>query len=308
MASSSTGFTLAQQGINLANAATSALTGGRATVMRYPLKRIEAGSDYLEIKILKYVPAGGNLGKAAGSLSIGTASGAAQSPIAYIHLPMPQNISESQNVSWGEDSIDPYSAFVYGKSMDLINSKGLTDVSEALQDSLKTANATFAGGNGQALLKSKFAAAAASSLGANVSETSVLARTTGQVINPNMELLFNGPSIRTFPFTFEFAPRDPSESRMVKGIISKLKKHMLTKKGGGGLFISTPDIFQLTYRTGGKKHPFLNAFKPAALVGLDVNYTGSGTYATYNDATPVHISMSLTFKELNPIYFEDEGY
>ena len=28
-------------------------------------------------------------------------------------------------------------------------------------------------------------------------------------------------------------------------------------------------------------------------------------YATYQDGTPVHIRMSLTLKEINPIYMED---
>ena len=42
---------------------------------------------------------------------------------------------------------------------------------------------------------------------------------------------------------------------------------------------------------------------------MQVNYTGAGTFASYSDGTPVNIKMSLTFKELNPIYFEDyEGF
>ena len=56
---------------------------------------------------------------------------------------------------------------------------------------------------------------------------------------------------------------------------------------------------------GGKAHPFLNRFKSCALESINVNYTGSGTYATYPDGTPVHMKMDLTFKELNPIYAED---
>ena len=57
--------------------------------------------------------------------------------------------------------------------------------------------------------------------------------------------------------------------------------------------------------TGNKPHPFLNRFKPMALTDMQINYTGSGTYATYHDGTPVHIQVTLTFKELNPIYSED---
>ena len=72
-----------------------------------------------------------------------------------------------------------------------------------------------------------------------------------------------------------------------------------------GIMISAPDVFLLEYRSRGRVHPFLNAFKTCALTGLNVNYTNSGTYASYEDGTPVNIRMDLTFKEINPIYHED---
>ena len=56
---------------------------------------------------------------------------------------------------------------------------------------------------------------------------------------------------------------------------------------------------------GSGKHPFLNSFKHCALASIQMNYTGSGTYATYDDGTPVHMNMGMTFQELNPIYAED---
>lgn len=321
------GFTLAQQGVNLAPSSTTLASlvqqavskptvfqeniGGSGTgapLLRYPLKRIDASSDYLEIKVLEYIPGGATLSSQAGTLSIGNASSnisTNQKPLAYIQLPVPQNITDNQSVDWGDDSLDPYSAFVFAKTNEIIGSSGIDQIPGILENALKTAQNTFTTAGGQSLLRSKMAAAAVSGIGANVSLEGVLARTTGQVINPNLELLFKGPNIRTFPFVFEFAPREPAESAAVKKIIWTLKRHMVTKRVSGGLFIKTPDIFQLTYKTGSKAHPFLNKFKPAALLNMDVNYTGSGTYATYNDATPVHITMSLVFKELNPIYFDE---
>ena len=38
---------------------------------------------------------------------------------------------------------------------------------------------------------------------------------------------------------------------------------------------------------------------------MNVNYTNSGTFASYSDGTPVSIQVNLTFKELNPIYQQD---
>ena len=77
------------------------------------------------------------------------------------------------------------------------------------------------------------------------------------------------------------------------------------ESGGRGLYLSSPDLFLLRYLSGGKDHPFLNSFKACALTNLSVNYTGAGTYSTYKDSTPVHMKVSMVFKETNPIYDED---
>ena len=124
-----------------------------------------------------------------------------------------------------------------------------------------------------------------------------------------MELLFNGVTLRSFNFTFDLAPRDEPESLIIKKIIRVFKKYMAAKttsaNSGNGLFIASPDVFQLTYKKGNTDHPFLHTFKPMALLNASVNYTGSGVYATYRDGTPVHMQLSLSFQELNPIYNED---
>ena len=84
---------------------------------------------------------------------------------------------------------------------------------------------------------------------------------------------------------------------------------MAPRKGsdteGAGLFISAPRVFLLKYKSGNLDHPYLHKFKPCALTSMGMNYTGSGSYATYEDKTPVHMKLSLSFTELNPIYNED---
>ena len=139
---------------------------------------------------------------------------------------------------------------------------------------------------------------------------SAIGRAEGMALNSNLELLFDSVNLRTFPFTINFSPRTRQESMMVKHIIRAFKSSMAAKKGTseqgqGGIFLRAPDVFQLRYLHRGKDHPFLNSFKHCALTGMSVNYTGAGTFASYSDGTPVNIKMSLTFKELNPIYFED---
>ena len=128
-------------------------------------------------------------------------------------------------------------------------------------------------------------------------------------MNNNLELLFNGVTLRTFPFNVTFTPRSQKEAQVVLEIIRALKSAMAAKKnaeqGQGGVFLRSPDVFTLRYLHNGKDHPFLNRIKDCALTAMNVNYTNAGTYASYFDGTPVSINMSMTFKELNPVYHED---
>ena len=314
---------------------------------RYPLKRIEEGSDYLAISVLDYEPVGlklqasakeevDNNGKVTGikyyqdnnkgekteitnanentfNISSKTAkqrlSGNNGKNIkGYIYLPIPQNIQDTTSVTWGEDSLDPLSAFGLSFGADALKDPGGAvrnflslggDKLKVLSKDSATRDALVAAIAGQAF----------GALGGNVSASGLVARATGQVFNPNMELLFQGVNIRSFSFSFNFVARSMKEGEEIKKIIRTFKKSMTPSNnanaGSSGVFIKSPQVFQLEYKKGNGKHPFLNSFLPMALTNVAVNYTGSNTYSTYYDGTPVHISMQLDFQELNPLYTED---
>ena len=165
-------------------------------------------------------------------------------------------------------------------------------------------------------VSAKATSAALGALGANVSAAQLLARQTGQIFNPNMELLFNGPALRSFNFSFKMTPRSPEEAQECKNIIRSFKSNMAPKTkntgslGGSGVFLKTPNVFELRYMKGGREHPFLHKFKQCFLTNISVNYTGEGVYATYDDASPISMQLDLSFKELEPIYdvdYDDAG-
>jgi len=283
--------------------------------LRYPVARLESDSDYLEIKVLEYQPPGFETSGTGQSLRLQTSSESLKNNeiiLGTIFLPIPEAITDSNGVTWGEDSLNGLAATGLGIANDIINA-------DSVQGALK------AGGNrgGEAVkqlstdggsisaINAIFASAAVNALGGNTSVGGVLARQTGAVLNPNMELLFGGVQLRQFSFSFDFAPRDENESIVIKKIIRAFKKSLNAKNSStsesnsSGLFIKSPDVFQLTYKTGAKNHQFLHKFKPMALLNIGVNYTGAGTYATYDNTAPVHTKIDLTFQELNPIYSED---
>jgi len=144
-------------------------------------------------------------------------------------------------------------------------------------------------------------------LGGSLTRDAVFARTHGEILNQNVELLFNGVTLRSFKFSFKFTPRGPKEAQQVGLIINTFKRNMAAKVGQDANFLGTPNVFELTYKRGASSHPFLHSFKQCVLTDMSVNYTGEGTYAVYDDSTPVSMVLELGFKELEPIYSEDYG-
>jgi hypothetical protein len=129
-------------------------------------------------------------------------------------------------------------------------------------------------------------------------------------LNPNLELLFNGPQLRDFSFSFKMTPRSKKEAQMVRSIIRTFKQAMSVKRSQSVLLLKAPHTFRISYKTSNKDHPYLNRFKECALTNCSVNYTPDGSYMSYDDSSPDGRSMtayelSLSFSELEPIFDDD---
>ena len=176
----------------------------------------------------------------------------------------------------------------------------LNEAASNLKQALRDSGLSF--GSARELITKSLAGRALSIFGGNVSIQNLVARSQGQIFNPNMELLFNSPSLRNFNFSFKMTPRSADEGEEIKTIIKFFKRGMAPKAGEKGLFLNTPNVFELRYRQGNGEHQFLHRFKQCFMTDISVNYTGEGVYATYNNGTPVSMIMNLSFKEVAPIY------
>ena len=280
---------------------------------RYPMARLESDSDYLQIQVLEYQPPGFETSQQQ-PLRLRTSSEAIkknkETILGNVFLPIPESVTDSNGVTWGENNLNGLAAAGLGIAMGAITSKSVGKAIQGIgEEGAGTVKSLVSDKGSISAINAIFASAAVNALGANVEPGDILSRQSGAVLNPNMELLFGGVQLRTFSFDFDFAPRDREESEVIKKIIRSFKISMNAKQQaegeGNGLFIKSPDVFQLTYKTGSDDHLFLHRFKPMAMLNMAVNYTGAGTYATYDNTSPVHMKLNLTFQELNPIYSED---
>jgi len=325
----------------VSNRKNTSLTRGKQ-VLRYPLKMFAEGTDYLQIDMMDYVPVATKATFTETETLIDsdydpnnpnsitrevvlkdtyqsyTRDGAQgfrrnsnKQPLGTILLPIPSNIQDGNSVNYTDDSMNTLVGAALGGTEGLMTGVGQAvkdlDPQAAVNSFLKNVEGTLdASGltlaNAQDLATKYFAAQGINIFGGNVTLNQLLARQGGQIFNPNMELLFNSPSLRNFTFSFKMTPRSADESDEVKSIIRFFKRGMAPKANGNGLFLRTPNVFELRYRQGNGEHKFLHRFKQCFLTNISVNYTGDGVYSTYNDGTPVSMIMTLMFKELAPIY------
>ena len=268
--------------------------------LRYPYESTQSNQDYIRFNLYKYVRNNGKFF----STGIGDETVALKNLLGSILLPVPSAVNDSNSVQYGPSNLNAFAGSAFQFGMDLTGSTKLSEAGEVVRKGLETAQGLTVGGRN--IIRSKLVSAAVSQLGANLEFNQVLARSSGEIINPNMELLFNAPTLRQFKFQFKFTPRFEQETLEVKRIIKAFKKNMAAKGGSNGLTLHTPNIFQLQYVKGnGRPQGFLHEFKLCALQTVSVNYTGDGNYATYYDGTPVSMTMELAFQELSPVYNED---
>lgn len=305
-------------------------------VYRYPYTMLSRETDYLQIDVVGYTPIRDTSGTAGpggfiipdsaipitqgGSLSGKPSSrkNSNKESKGTILLPIPSNISDTNAVDYQSSNLNSIAGAAVGGVIGVMEGGGrfgkmsITEALNATGKDVKGAlvgvNAAVGGGEQVRGFITRFLASKAVGLAnVNITPNQILARSTGEIMNPNMELLFNGPGLRSFRFQFKLTPRGETEADEVRKIIRTFKEHMAPKVSNAGTFLKTPDVFELRYRKGTDPHPFLHKFKQCFLKEVNVNYTGEGTYATYNDGTPVSMIMDLSFQEIEPIYNTDYG-
>ena len=254
-----------------------------------------------------------------------------------VMLPMPK-VVDTNGCEWGESEVNIFGLAALGgieagknviggffnrkpNTNKLLEQDALSGVNkEDLKAVQQISRQTKAGGGGllknfrqggNALLNAAAAEATARVTGQSISQDQILARTSGRVLNPNAELLFQGPVLRDFNFDFLMIARSEKEGKEIRKIIRWFKQGM-APKFNSATFLETPDVFTLEYKNGTRPGDVLktvNRFSPGglALRTIAVDYAPSGYWSAYQDSQPVAIKMSLNFAELRPIYSQDQN-
>ena len=308
------GGALERSGGGSGNSATQAQTGdSQATTtsapsstrdfgdMQYP-ETIAEGQDVIQFTALTYsvkTLTGFTFG---GRERVGPGGGGGGRSRGTVTLPIQSGIKDQNAAGWGEDVMTPVDIAKAGVALNSITGGmgGFSDSINQLKGQLQGSQEDF-----KTLVASSFAEKAANVKG-------LLARTQGVIQNPNLELLFQKPTLRPFSFQFKLSARSKEEAEMIVKIIRFFKQNMAPQKGGGSggtsanLFLKAPNTFQIHYmHKGTEEHPFIGRPKECAMTSFEVDYTPDGNYSTLKDGFMTSYTISMSLKELEPVFYED---
>ena len=298
--------------------------GATSGTIRYPSDYpITADTDYVSIDFYKYQPPFGS--RPGESTDVEVDEGK-QLYANYNHsigdnalvdiaedynsilLFMPEDVNTQYGANWGGVGVGVGQANVAS----MIGTKTKIKNLNAMWDATKTALEGGAVQTGFGVAKDLMNL----SMGGSLTTDQLLSSVSGRIINPNVELMYEAPELRGFNLNFKMMPRSPQEARNIFGICQTLKRAMLPSWGGkmkgklnkedfNGSFLTLPKIVSVKFMTGNSLNKYVTQYKPCAITNVSINYTPDGSYATYDDGSPVATLLSIQFKELK-LVFEQE--
>ena len=254
------------------------------------------GQDFIKFDMMKYTPR--QFAKKQNTLEERERLGEGnRKSIGSVILPIPAGIGDQQNVSWQQDQMNPLQIAAANALL-----SGMEDLGQGAQVAGEQLEAAWDN------IPEIGTALKTVLTGGAVSAGNLLTRTTGAIVNPNMELLFNSPSLRSFSFSFTLAPRNEDEAKEIIRIIRFFKQGMAPIRSQSRLFLKSPHTFQLRYKNAnGTQHQYLNTFKECAMNMFQVQYTPHGQYSTFKDGVMTSYQIQMGLQELTPIYNDDYG-
>lgn len=279
----------------------------------YPRRLLREQSDFFVIKGINYTPPNKD-GKIIDSFyqTITQRKLRKEETVGTVILPMPAKVTDVSGANWGEGFLNPVQALAVG---------GFTKTGETINDLasgqgldvLKGIPGAVGGAFGGVFNKENFSYGAAYATSQALQRANIqidpnelLARSSGVISNPNGELLFKGPRLRGYSFTYRLVPRNRKEAKVIRQIVRFFKQSMAPSKSG--ILLDTPYVFFLEYkRKNNGVVKALNKFKPCALTDFNVDNTPGDGWNSYYDedediSQPIATTIQMNFTELTPIF------
>jgi len=223
-------------------------------------------------------------------------------PVGIVSLYMPDTLEANYNSSYTEMSLSADTGLL--QTIRELN-QATGDIGQALKagsilDAGKSLARSASSDPAVLDLLTKFA----NKLGVDTGQLgSVLLKGKGFAINPQMQMIYQGISLREFNLSFTFTPKSATDSDTIDTILWLFKNYSLptltstSSTSTDSLFLVPPAVFSVDFLINGVENKYLPKYGDCALLDVAVNYAPNG-FAAFDNGAPVQTTLNLHFKEI----------
>ena len=288
--------------------------------LRYPSDLAKDSADWVRFQFFQYKSAFGNTNTGKNpsyineynAIQTGPSVYASADPIKFplIAMYMPEDISANYAQTWGGREFHPIAGALMRQSSGIMQAGNAADVIAKTGSAATNLLASiYNSRDGLAPYMGAEAISAGINMaqfGGSVSANDVLASTQGRILNPNTEVLYQGPTLRQFGLTFKMTARSQNESEIIHEICRTFKRASLPSGNDKARnLINCPQIVQVEFMHKIKKSKWVAQYKQCAIGSVDVNYTPDGAWSTFTTGAPTAVVLTLQFQELKLLFADD---
>ena len=240
---------------------------------------------------------------------------------AEIHLPLSQNLVDTFQVAWNQTELGLTATLLseglqgFNDARNYLASKQLNEDTARVSDSqlgnggevsreLKTVNdwvgagvSTTAGASALAIAK----------MGMSQTTSGLIELSTGIQTNPNLAMLFQGPTLKSHQFSWKLAPRTLGETVSARRILGIFKRAMHPERLNASTtgFLKYPSECLIQFH--GPRDHFLYAIRPVIVEDVTINYAPAGI-PSFFDGTYEPTIIDLTIRVRETSYYLRDSF
>lgn len=221
-----------------------------------------------------------------------------------IVLNMPQEVQTEIGAEWG------------GKSFSFIGKNVIAAGGQLATGDFKGAASTLGKFIGDSVKSGEaFEAMAAAAVvaginkipgvGGNLSMNDLIQGASGKILNPNVELMYEGPQLRSLSMNLKLVARTSTEAQVLRKIGRAFRKAALPSDTDKQRFIATPSYVKIRFMRGSNDNQDVPKYKMCAITGVSVNYAPDGQYVSFAGGYLPALQLALTLQETKIIFSDD---
>lgn len=223
----------------------------------------------------------------------------------YILLNMPQEVQSEIGAEWGGKSFS-----LIGK--DIISGAGnlvAGDIGGTFKSIGELISKTTSGDAVQAAAAAATVAAINQipGVGGNLTINDLVQGGSSKILNPNVELMYESPTLRDLNLRMKLVARTAGEAETLQTVGRAFRKAAVPSSGAddNDRFIKIPAYVKIRFMRGNEDNRDLPKYKMCAIKGVSVNYAPDGQYVSFMGGYLPALELQLQLQETKIIFSDD---